>query len=412
MPIEDIKLAWRNVWRHPRRTWLTVAAIAFACLLLVFMLSFQFGSYGTMIDTAVRIRTGHFQIQAQGYQEKQQIRDVVNNPDAVAALLQRMPEVKAQTRRAQAFGLLSSQARTYGALVVGIDPENEQKASSLALLVRKGRFLELDDTNGALIGELLAANLQVGVGDELTLLGQGRDGSVAATVLTVRGIYRSGQDDFDRSAVQMPLATFDAVFSMRRAVHTVVGVCQHLEQIDAVRRAVTGRLPANGGKRLVFLDWQQLMPGLLQGIEMDMISGFIFYIVLIMVVAFSILNTFLMAIFERTREFGVLLAVGTRPGRLMRLVLVESAMMTTVGIALGILLGCAVTLYYQAHGIALSGAAELMRQYGIPGRIHPRLTLLSATAGPAAVLLITVAAAGFPALRLRRLKPVAAMRAA
>ena len=237
------------------------------------MTTHQFGSYGTMIETAVRIRTGHFQIQAQGYQEKQQIRDVVGNPVAVAALLQRMPEVKAQTRRAQAFGLLSSQARTYGALVVDIDPENEQKASSLALLVRKGRFLEPDDTHGALIGELLARNLQVGVGDELTLLGQGRDGSVAATVLTVRGIYRSGQDDFDRGAVQMPLAAFDAAFSMRGAVHTVVGVCQRLDQIDAVRRAVTGRLPANDGKRLVFLDWQQLMPGLLQGIEMDMISS-------------------------------------------------------------------------------------------------------------------------------------------
>ena len=153
------------------------------------------------------------------------------------------------------------------------------------------------------------------------------------------------------------------------------------------------------------------MPGLRQGIEMDLISGFIFYLILILVVAFSILNTFLMAIFERTREFGVLMAIGTRPGRLMRLVLLESALMTAVGIAGGILLGCLVTLYFQTHGIALSGAGELLRQYGIPGRIHPQLSVLSAFIGPAAVLLITVAAAFFPALRLRRLKPVEAMRA-
>lgn len=408
----DLKLAWRNVWRHPRRTGLTVAAIAFACLLLVFMLSFQFGSYATMIDTAVRIRTGHFQIQAEGYQDKPQVRDVVVDPDAVTARLDRLPEVKAHTRRAEAFGLLSSEARTYGALVVGIDPERERAASSLAHLVRRGRFLEPGDADDALIGELLARNLRVDVGDALTLLGQGRDGSVAATVLTVRGVYRSGQDDFDRSAVQMPLETFDAVFSMRGAVHTVVGVCYRLEQIDTVRRKVADALPQpEEGRSLVFLDWQQLMPGLHQGIEMDLISGFIFYLVLIMVVAFSILNTFLMAIFERTREFGVLMAIGTRPRRLMRLVLLESSLMTAVGIAGGILLGCLVTIYFQARGIELSGAGELLRQYGIPGRIHPRLSVLSATIGPAAVLLITVAAAFFPALRLRRLKPVEAMRA-
>ena len=412
MPTEDLKLAWRNVWRHPRRTWLTVAAICFACLLLVFMLSFQLGSYDTMIDTAVRIQTGHFQIQAAGFQDKQDIRDVVEDPAAVAALLASLPGVKAYTRRAQAFGLLSSAERTYGALVVGIDPAGEGRTSSLKSLVRHGRFLTADDQYGALIGELLARNLKVGVGDELTILGQARDGSVAATVLTVRGIYRSGQDDFDRSAIQMPLATFDAVFAMRGAVHAMVGVCDRQGRVREVRRALAGALPRpDGGRALVFLDWQQLMPGLRQGIEMDLISGFIFYLVLVMVVAFSILNTFLMAIFERTREFGVLMAIGTTPGRLMRLVLLESALMTAVGIVAGIVLGCLVTLYFQAHGIEMAGAADLMRQYGITGRIHPRLSLLSATAGPAAVLVITVAAACFPALRLGRLKPVEAMRA-
>jgi hypothetical protein len=146
------------------------------------------------------------------------------------------------------------------------------------------------------------------------------------------------------------------------------------------------------------------MPGLRQAISMDLVSGAIFYLVLIMVVAFSVLNTFLMAILERTYEFGVMMAIGTQPGRLTRLVLAESAGMTLVGVTVGVLAGCLVTWYFMIHGIQLGGAAEISRQFGIPDTLYPRLTLISITAGPLAVLIITLLAALYPALRIRRLR--------
>jgi putative ABC transport system permease protein len=153
------------------------------------------------------------------------------------------------------------------------------------------------------------------------------------------------------------------------------------------------------------------MPGLKQAISMDLVSGAIFYLVLIMVVAFSILNTFLMAILERTYEFGVMMAMGTQPGRLTRLVLTESAGMTLVGIITSACSsGFLVTWYFMQHGIQLGGAAEISRQFGIPDTLYPRLTLISITAGPLAVLIITLLAALYPALRIRRLRPVEAMR--
>ena len=151
------------------------------------------------------------------------------------------------------------------------------------------------------------------------------------------------------------------------------------------------------------------MPGLRQAINMDLVSGSIFYLILIMVVAFSILNTFLMAIFERTYEFGVMMAMGTKPQRLTRLVLAESTGMTLVGVAAGMVLGCLVTFYFMHHGINL-GANEISRQFGIPDTLYPRLTAISITAGPLAVLLITLLAALYPALKIRKLKPVEAMR--
>ena len=411
MAADTAKMAWRNLWRNPRRTLLTVGAIAFASLLLVFMLSFQFGSYETMIDASVRIQTGHLKVQAEGYHDNQDMRKVVSDPAAVAGILEGDPDVSAYTFRANGFSLLSSEDRTYGGLVVGIDPAREAEVSTLETLIRDGDYLDSDDTNAALVGRLLARNLDVGVGDELTVLGQGRDGSVAATVLTVKGIFSSGQDAMDRSVIHMPLPYFQDVYFMRGAVHEVVIIADSLWAVSGIKKRISEEIEKlDADPPLAVLDWNDLMPGLMQAIKLDLIGGLIFWGILIIVVAFGILNTFLMAIFERTREFGVLMAIGTRPGRLTRLLLTESVFMTFIGVASGILMGCLVTLFFQSHGIDLGGANEMLRQYGISGRIHPKLSVVTALLGPGLVFGITLLTALYPAWRVRRLTPVEAMR--
>ena len=406
----DLKMAWRNIWRNTRRTILTISAIVFASTLLIFMLSFQLGSYGTMINASVRIHTGHLQVQAKGYQDKKDMRLVVPDPSAVGELMDGIPEVVAYTFRANAFSLASSKERTYGSLVIGVEPVRESQVSTLKKLIRQGSYLAEHDTNQALVGQLLAKNLRVGIGDEVTIVGQGRDGSIAATVVRVKGIYKSGMDDFDRSSIHIPLVLFQDVYAMRGAVHEVVAVGTALKHVSEMKRAVWEGLGKLDQKDpLVALDWDELMPGLLQAIEMDLVSGIIFWLILIVVVAFSILNTFLMAIFERTREFGVLMAIGTTPGRLARLLLIESTAMTFLGIATGIILGCLITYYYQVNGINIAGASEILRHYGISGRLYPRLSLFSSILGPAVVFIITFLAALYPALKVRGLRPVEAL---
>jgi ABC-type lipoprotein release transport system permease subunit len=405
-------MAWRNTWRNPRRTVLTVCAVAFASLLLVFMLSFQFGSYETMINTSVKIHTGHLQIQAEGYQDKKSIRLVVPNPAEIANTVENIPKVEAYTFRGQAFSLISSKNRTYGVAVTGIDPKREVNVSRLKSLIREGEFFSESDTNQALVGKLLARNLRVRIGDELTLLGQGFDGSIAATVVKVKGIYSSGIDEFDRASIHIPLKTFQQVYTMNGAIHEVVIIAKSLSDIDEIKRTIKTKLPLlNTPKSLTVLDWEELMPGLRQSIEMDLISGIIFYLLLVLVIAFSILNTFLMAIFERTREFGVLMAIGTTPGRLTKVLLIESMTMTLVGIVAGIIIGGLITLYFQSNGIDFSGASDLLGQFGISGRMYPKLSFISAVSGPLAVLVITFLAALYPALKVRKMRPVEAMRA-
>jgi ABC-type lipoprotein release transport system permease subunit len=405
-------MAWRNIWRNPRRSILTICAIAFASLLLVFMLSWQFGSYDTMINASVKISTGHLQVQTKDYQEKKDMRLVVRDPAGLYRLLENTPEVASHTSRANAFSLVSSENRTFGVLVVGIDPLREASVSTLKKLIRQGSYLSPDDWDQALVGTLLAKNLRVGLGDELVVLGQGLDGSVAATMVKVKGIFSSGQDEFDRSTIRIPLKFFQDVYGMDSAVHEVVALGNSLKQVQEIKSKLTAGIKNNTkDESLVVLDWMELIPGLIQAIQMDLISGFIFYIILIVVVAFSILNTFLMAVFERTREFGVLLAVGTTPGRLAKLLLFESFTITIIGIVLGIILGSLITWYFQVHGILISGASELMRHYGLPERMYPQLTPLSISVGAGIVLIITILTALYPAFKARRLRPVEAMRA-
>ncbi|MBT3177186.1 MAG: ABC transporter permease [Desulfobacula sp.] len=406
----EFKMAWRNIWRNPRRTFLTISAIAFASIILVFMLSFQLGCYETMINTSVKISTGHLQIQAKGYLNDKKIHLVIKDPDKIAKFLDKIEGIDTYTFRTNAFCLVSSDKRTYGVVVTGIDPIKESRVSTIKSLIRKGGYIEENDDYTALIGEHLSNNLKVDINDEITILGQGRDGSIAAAVLTIKGIFNSGIDEFDRNIIMMGLKGFQEIFSMGKTVHEAIITADSLGEVSMIKQKIQNIfLNPKEDDLLAVPDWMEIMPGLLQGIQMDLVSGIIMYIILVIVVAFSIFNTFLMAILERTREFGVMMAIGTAPSRITKLVMFESICMTIVGIGLGIILGSLVTLYFQKHGIFIAGTEDILKEYGIPERLYPKLSLISASAGPLVVLLITFVSSVFPALKIRKLNPIKAM---
>jgi len=405
-------MAWRNIQRNPRRTILTIMAIAFACVLLIFMLSLQIGTYEIMIDTSVKTRTGHIQVLKQGYNTDHKIRQAIKVPADIARTLYQTPHITTISFRSNAFALLSSSLRTSGGFITGINPEEEVKISSVAQTIRKGRYLTPSDTNAAVVGSLLAKNLKIDIGDELVVLGSAMDGSIAATVLQVTGIFSSGMDQYDRTAIQIPLHHFQETFVMGRAVHEIIITCDSLWHVGRVKSAISENLSQPGTQPgLVCMSWDELTPGLIQSIQMDLGGGLIFYAILLVMVAFSIMNTFVMAVFERTKEFGTLMAIGAGPWRLSRVLILESGFLTLCGIVLGILAGCILTLWVGHTGIPMGEAEGMMRQYGIPGLLRPKLTLATAFAGPAAVFLITIVTALYPAVKVHGIKPVEAMRA-
>ena len=404
-----LRMAWRNLWRHKRRTWLTVGAMIFSNLLLVFLISLQFGSYRMMIDNTLKSYTGHLQIQQLNYNDEPKIRN------SFAAIIELAQDIRKRlgsdkvAARGVAFAMTSSEQRSYGLQIIGVEPDYEPNVSTLPGLIRKGEYFS--DINAAeiIIGSVLARNLHVDIGDELTLLGSGRDGSFAAGVVIVTGIFESGINDIDRSMAQLPLAYFQSLFSMQGQGHNIVINAADLPLVAALQRQISGFIKDRD--ELVIQHWNDLQPGLQQAIKADMASAWFMYAVLIILVAFSVLNTQLMSVLERTREFGTMMALGVKPVRLGSLVISETFIMSSLGLIIGAGLGTALAYYLSIVGFSFPGMAEMAGKFNLPDRMYPSLSALSILLGPGIIFCCSLLASLYPALRLFFLDPVNAMRA-
>ena len=401
-------LAWRNLWRNRLRTTLTAGGIAFAVTLIVAAYSLQGGAMDAMADHATQLLSGHLQIQNPAYADDPSLRRLVPDATAMARALKSVPGVTAVAQRAVGFALVSVGERSYGAQVMGVDPQQEPAVSSLANLVVKGRYIAGPDD--ALLGSVIARNLDIDVGDEFVLLGSKLDGSVAALSLHVSGIVESGSAELDRTLVQVQLAAFQDEFGLGDQAHMVVARVSDFEHVGATLPAVEAAI-APLGTASVVLPWQRLMPEVAQTMQLKRASSLVMLSLIAVLVTFSIFNSFMMTVFERTREFGMLLAIGMRPAGIIGVLQIEAAWLALLGAGIGLVVGGAVMTATQHVGIPLGQmAGELARRFNLPDRIYPPLNVGAMLAAPLLMLLATQLAALIPALRIRTLAPVDALR--
>lgn len=402
-------LAWRNLWRQPRRTLLSLASIVLTGSLLVFLLSFQIGVYGQMKESALKLFDGYAQFQPQGYADDPDIRRTVSDPHGLQTAALTIPGVEAAAPRVNAFAILSHGERSFGAAVIGVDPTSEPKVSKLAASIRAGHYLSATDSDAIVLGDTLARDLQLAVGDKVTLLGSGMDGSVAADVLRVAGIFHSGIPEADRSMTEMPLSRAQETFALGPRATTVALAGPTLSDFQGALPALAGIGRKHG---LALKDWSDLEPALRDSITLKYFTSGLLYVTLVTVVTFIILNTLLMSVLERTREFGMLMALGMRPSVIGRMVWLELATLAIVGGVLSIMIGGAAALWFAAHGISMGGFADALAQYGLPTKLYPAFSVFSALAGPV-VLIAAICIGGIvPYVHVRRLEPATAMRAA
>lgn len=404
-----IHMAWRNLWRNRRRTMLTISGIGFSCFLFVFATPVQFGAFDSMVDLSLRLFVGHAQIQEKSYEENPQISNAIDDAEKIAQQIRDTDKFGAVAVRAMGFALVSSRERSYGAQILGVEPEHETSVSSIPAMIKKGHYLSGKDTQEAVIGSALARNLKIGLGDELTILGSGKDGSMAATILQVAGIYESGDSALDRFMVEIPLQTFQQLFNMGNSANTIVVSAKPNQNREQVPFQLKQMFADRGD--LAVLDWQELLPGLKETWDLKKVGGLIFMLILTVVVVFSIFNTFLMAVLERTKEFGLMLALGAKPSSIIQMVMMESLFLTIFGLGFGLAIALPLDIYLAIKGFMYPGVEEILKQYNMQIQaIYPQLNLFNILLGPSIIFISTNLAAWIPLRRVRRLKPVDAMR--
>ncbi len=420
-------LAWRNLWRNPRRTLLSAGAVAFMVFLLIFVLSMQYGSYDTMVNHGASVLHGHAQVQRADYVDAPRVRFVLENAEALASELRAEPSIRAATARAMSTALASNNDATFGAMVVGVEAQHESTVSWLPNAISSGRYLSAETNpaaggSGALpeavIGAGLARNLGIDLGDELVLLGVTPKDGMAALVASVVGLVDSGQPALDRALVHVALPAFQDAFEMPNAAHSVAVMYEDFTaaNVDSpvLAAAINKNLPSaedsEGGAPEVAL-WSRLMPEIQGAIDSDKASSGVLYAVLVVLVTFSIANTFVMMLHERTREFGTLLAMGAKPGTLRGTIHLETLLLAAIGALVGALLGALTTYYVGQSGISLGSEAEdVLAQFQMPERIFFGVAWLTLPATALLMISTTQIAAWFATRRVHSMQIVTAIR--
>lgn len=401
-------LAWRNLWRNRRRTWLTCGGIGFAVWLLVFALSMQNGTFEIMVDNGARLALGHIQVQHPDYQDDPRLDYTIGGSDVLASEISAMSGVQLAVPRVQGFALMSFGDRSFGAQLMGVDASLAPTWSSLPEMISMGRYIQ--GPGEAVLGSVLARNLGVEPGDEMVMLGTAKEGGVAAVVAEVVGLFTTGQVELDRGLAQIPIDDFRSGWSLGAdEAHAVIVLA---DTVAGSERIAARLSDATDAQRVQVLSWRDLMPEAEQMIEIKLIGAQLFFALIAIIVSFSIVNTFMMTVFERTPEFGMLMAIGMRPGKIMAQLSVEALYLAVVGVALGVAVTLAILVPLAIYGMPLpADATEILNQYNLPDRMYPAFSVGAAITSSLIMLAGTQIAAFIPALRIRRMRPVDALRA-
>jgi ABC-type lipoprotein release transport system permease subunit len=377
-----------------------------ALALLLLMSSVLAGEYGDAIELALRLQSGHLQVRSQSYDEvKTSLKwdDLVENPGQIAAQLAAMGPVAAATPRLYASGFVTTSDESDPVRVVGIDPLSEANAPYRDGM-REGTFLDPEDRDGLLVGWALARRLGLAAGDQVSLSVNTSDGDVDEQRFTVRGIYSTGTSGFDGATVFLPLAKAQAITHAEDRASAIVVFLKDMSQTQAVIEAVQAP-----GYQVV--TWQEMNELIVQTEQLS--SGYMVFLYLIVlgIAATVIVNTQIMSVYERTREIGILAAIGMRGRRIMSIFLAESSLLAVGGIALGLIIGGVSVAYFTRFGIPLD-----VENFGITGmlfadKIYTLLTVQDTVRLTLMTFIVTLLAGLYPAVLASRMQPVAALRA-
>ncbi len=413
------RLALRNLRRQARRSLLTAAAMIIGGILLMFSLSLGDGTHEDWIESGVRMGSGHISIQAPGFQASRKIEDRLSGQGrraAEAAL--RAPTisqfVSGFVPRLALGGLASSPAGARPAQIIGVDPQAEAAFSILDDKLAEGRYLKPDDRLAAYVGAGLAESLELRLGSRLVLTAQDAEGDIAGQLVRIVGLFRTGIPEVDQALIHIPQATAGSWLRTGDDVTTIAVLLDSSRRVPRIARTLRDELEDGiSAGDMVVLNWREAMPELSAAVRLDDLGNYVWQIVLFGIIALGIVNTILMSVMYRHREFGLLQALGLTPKQTGGLVMIEGLILTTLSGLVGIALGLAITWFFWRDGLDFSFAwsdewsfsGVVMDPVIIPmfriGRIVQSLVF---------IMVIGIAASVYPALRASRIDVAEAMK--
>lgn len=401
-------IAARNVWRNPRRSAIMAAGAALGIVGYVFVLAFFDGFFERTIENATRYVTGHVQLERPGYRRELAPELAIDAAGALLEELRALPGVAAAAPRVQAQALASTAAKSEGILLVGIAPSAEREVTFIDRTVVEGRALADGAERDVLIGRRLAEKLRVKLGEKIVVMAQAADGALGTAAYRVGGIYATESASFDGAFAFVTLPAAQSLLGLGARVSTI--------NVRLDDRARTGAATASlrerfAGRGLALAPWQELLPQLEEMVRFNRVVTKILLAVLLLVVATAIMNTVFMAVTERTRELGVMMALGTTPGAIVRVVIYETGVLLLVATAAGYAAGVGLVAYFGRVGMDLSGFFQGYATIpGLTGIVYPQVFGASVVPPGVALLLIGVLVALLPAVRASRLDPSQAIR--
>jgi ABC-type lipoprotein release transport system permease subunit len=409
-------LAWRNLWRNPRRTLIAMAAIGFGYAMLLFVACLMAGLRQQMIETGTSLVLSDIEVHAPAYYPKRSIHQTLGgrqgtNVGALLTAIAADPRVYAASPRVYGYGLVSATNQSAGAQILGVVPNQEQKVTALQTRIVKGSYLTERMPKGIVMGDKFATMIGVGVGSEIILLTQAADGSMGNDLYTVVGIFYTGIDAIDRGLVLMSLSSLQELLRLPAVRIHEVGIKLHaITEATTTAAALGVQLSKIVPVRV--RAWPELVPELADYVQFNRGVTFILFFIFFLLAVIGIVNTMLMAVIERTRELGMLMAVGMRPVQVVGLILAEAAGLAAASLVLGGAIGAPLLWYLQVHGLNLGGAGGEVSLAGVVvGQHWYGQQDFSAYSQAALGLAVTaLVSALYPALRAARFRPTEALR--
>ncbi len=415
------QLAWRNLWRNRTRTLITLFAISATYALQ--LLSYGIGehSYVMMKHSAVKTAGGSVLVHADGYWENRSGEFIVEDGEAIRASLADLPGVAEAVPRVIIQGLLSSTRGRMGAALYGIDVEKEAALDDRSRFLVEGSFLGPPDPNASrrvrmrkpiVLGRGVVDELKIELGDRVVLTATDPEGEMAYALFHLSGILETGSKMMDKGLAYTTIEAAQSALNLGGGLTQVGVVLEDDTRRDATKAAVEAALAGRTGLEL--LTWDEAMPELVAWVEVDYRINAMFLYVILLIVAFGIANTFLMAVMERIRELGLLGALGMTPGRIARLVMAETFILALIAIALGFALGYGGHYYFMTEGVELTSLGEM--EWDVSGVLMEDMTLRSRFnawkwgSATVAVFILVMISAMYPAYRATRVAPATAMR--